>query len=65
MMRCQFGTSESILNTPRAEQAFIEDPFDFHWFLQEKGYLKDSVPLVSLIDRIEPDFIDVLRKQFS
>ena len=37
----------------------------FYGFLHEKGYLDDPVPMVSLIDRIEPDFIDVLRKQFS
>ena len=37
----------------------------FYTFLHEKGYLEDPIPLVSLIDRIEPDFINVLRKQFS
>jgi hypothetical protein len=37
----------------------------FYRFLHEKGYLEDPTPMFSLIDQVEPDFIDVLRKQFS
>ena len=37
----------------------------FYRFLHKKGYLEDPIPMVSLIDRVEPDFINVLRKQFS
>ncbi len=37
----------------------------FYRFLHEKGYFEDPIPMVSLIDRVEPDFINVLRKQFS
>lgn len=37
----------------------------FYRFLHEKGYIEDPLPLISLIGKIEPDFIHVLRKQFS
>ena len=37
----------------------------FYRFLHEKGYLEDPLPLVSLISKVEPDFIYILRKQFS
>lgn len=37
----------------------------FYKFLNEKGYIEDPVPLVSLISKVEPDFIYILRRQFS
>jgi hypothetical protein len=36
----------------------------FYRFLAEKGYLSDPQPLTSLFDEIEPEFIDMLQKQF-
>lgn len=36
----------------------------FYRFLAEKGYLHDPRPLTSLFDAIEPDFVDMLQKQF-
>lgn len=37
----------------------------FYRFLHEKGYLDNPDDLISKIDKIEPYFIEVLRKQFS
>ena len=37
----------------------------FYQFLHEKGYLEDLEAPTSLIDQIEPNFISILRKQFS
>lgn len=36
----------------------------FYRFLHEKGYLDDPEPLIELFHAIEPDFIDMLKKQF-
>ncbi|MFQ5484173.1 MAG: hypothetical protein ACE5DO_02445 [Desulfobacterales bacterium] len=37
----------------------------FYLFLHEKGYLGNPGGLISKIDKVEPYFIEVLRKQFS
>ena len=37
----------------------------FYQFLDEKGYLDNPDDLISKIDKVEPYFIEVLRKQFS
>jgi len=37
----------------------------FYQYLNEKGYLTNSKKIIQQIDRIEPYFITVLRKQFS
>ncbi|MFO7555762.1 MAG: hypothetical protein R6W88_11230 [Desulfobacterales bacterium] len=37
----------------------------FYRFLHEKGYLDNQEDLIRKIDKIEPYFIEVLRKQFS
>lgn len=37
----------------------------FYQFLNEKGYLKNHRDIIGKIDRVEPYFIEVLKKQFS
>jgi len=37
----------------------------FYLFLHEKGYLNNHKEIIKKIDRVEPYFIEVLRKQFS
>ena len=37
----------------------------FYRFLHEKGYLDDQEDMIRKIDKLEPYFIEVLRKQFS
>jgi len=37
----------------------------FYRFLHEKGYIEDLAASISFIDQIEPNFITILRKQFS
>ncbi len=37
----------------------------FYQFLHEKGYLKNHRDIIGEIDRVEPYFIEVLKKQFS
>jgi hypothetical protein len=37
----------------------------FYRFLHEKGYLDNQEDLIRKIDKLEPYFIEVLRKQFS
>jgi len=37
----------------------------FYQFLHEKGYLDNHGEIIEKIDRVEPYFIEVLRKQFS
>ncbi|GAG48770.1 unnamed protein product, partial [marine sediment metagenome] len=37
----------------------------FYQFLHEKGYLDNPEEIIMKIDRLEPYFIEVLKKQFS
>ena len=37
----------------------------FYRFLHEKGYLDNQEDIIREIDKLEPYFIEVLRKQFS
>ncbi|MBW2054219.1 MAG: hypothetical protein JRF62_10610 [Deltaproteobacteria bacterium] len=37
----------------------------FYRFLHEKGYLDNPEDMIRKIDKLEPYFIEVLRKQFS
>ncbi|MBW2340736.1 MAG: hypothetical protein JRF50_10405 [Deltaproteobacteria bacterium] len=37
----------------------------FYLFLHEKGYLNNHKEIIKKIDKIEPYFIKVLKKQFS
>jgi hypothetical protein len=37
----------------------------FYKFLCEKTYLEDPVPVISVIDEIEPHFIEILRERFG
>jgi hypothetical protein len=37
----------------------------FYRFLHEKGYLDNQEDMIRKIDKLEPYFIGVLRKQFS
>lgn len=37
----------------------------FYKFLAEKGYLVDPTPFISILDRIEPNFLQSLRKHFG
>jgi hypothetical protein len=37
----------------------------FYQFLHEKGYLENHEEIIEKIDRVEPYFIEVLKKQFS
>jgi hypothetical protein len=36
----------------------------FYRFLNEKGYLNNPDTIIGRIDKIEPDFIEVLKHQF-
>lgn len=36
----------------------------FQIFLQEKGYLKKAQPILKLLDKIEPHFIEILRQRY-
>jgi hypothetical protein len=58
LLRKMYAEPQEYVDWPPAIKLFYQ-------FLEEKGYLEDSAPVLNVIGGLEPAFLNIIRKQFG